>query len=614
MSYEHTDFVAQNYDPSVQKKLISLETKLIKVKGSVIVVDIRLNLSSMKRFSRHGLIALIVSSLALLVVFQVFWIKKVYEEQLSSLKKDLDHTFRSTVMALQDSMIQCNFGDLPKPQWDNPLSAPSLDRVDKPPMYAPQFPQSNKFQSFEIHENKNNGDTSRHSKISFTQQGGVRITVSADSLSGRELARIVTRAYLNKPADSIVKADVLTYRTDSLRTRIYFKQNESLHIASSRHLPFEDSIVGKKAIIGTTRIVLNKNTPTKDSAIFIKLNLDSLRIDDIAAHYWLALMNQKIDLPFRIRRLHQSQLSGLSSKNREINFEQFQGITTNPTFAGMPKYNVYLAQFPEYQAFLFRKIVPQILFSLLLFGMTALAFGLVYRSLRQQERLTALKNDFISNITHELKTPIATVSVAIEAMQNFNALQKPELTKEYLDISKNELSRLSMLVDKVLKLSVFEQKEPELNKEIVDMATLVAQVLDSMRLQFEKMNVKIAFDTEGSENATIEADKMHMTSVIYNLLDNALKYSGKNIHISIREQTDSLHLRIEDDGCGIANEYQDKIFDKFFRVPTGDVHNVKGYGLGLSYVASVVRQHGGRIEVQSILEKGSTFSVFLPRT
>ena len=279
----------------------------------------------------------------------------------------------------------------------------------------------------------------------------------------------------------------------------------------------------------------------------------------------------------------------------------------------MPRFNVYVAQFPEYQSFVFKKTLPQILFSLLLFGMTTLAFGLVYRSLRQQERLTALKNDFISNITHELKTPIATVSVAIEALQNFNALQKPELTKEYLDISKNELSRLSMLVDKVLKLSVFEQKEPELKKEIIDLASLVAQVLDSMRLQFEKLGVKIAFDTEGADHTYIEADKTHLTSVIYNLLDNAIKYDGKNVNIQFATDQNALKMSIEDDGCGIASEYQAKIFDKFFRVPKGDIHNVKGYGLGLSYVASIVKQHGGRIEVQSVLEKGSTFSVFLPK-
>lgn len=539
----------------------------------------------MKRFNRHGLIALIVSSLALLVVFQVFWIKKVYDEQYQVLKKDLDHTFRSTVMAMQDSMIQSSFGDFPK----IPSDSMPFSKAEKAPSFPSSFPQSENFQTFEIHENKSQNrsrsDTSRQNKISFTQKDGVKITVASDSLSGREIARIVTRAYFNKPI------------SDSL----------------TKNLALSDSTQHPKTF-GQTQIFVKKRLNTKDTAIFINLNLDSLRLDDIGKHYSQALSNQKIDIPFRVRRLHQSQVPSFSPYNREPPSDRKEDtLKTNPVFAGMPKFNVYVAQFPEYQTFLFRKTLPQVFFSMLLLGITTLAFWLVYRSLRQQERLTALKNDFISNITHELKTPIATVSVAIEAMQNFNALQKPELTKEYLDISKNELSRLTMLVDKVLKLSVFEQKEPELQKEMIDIAILVAQVLDSMRLQFEKIGAKITFHTEGSENTIVEADRTHLTSVIYNLLDNALKYNGKNININFEEQLNTLQLNIEDDGCGIATEYQSKIFDKFFRVPTGDIHNVKGYGLGLSYVASVLRQHGGRIEVQSVLEKGSTFSVILPR-
>lgn len=577
-----------------------------------------INLHLMKRFNRHGLIALIVSSLVLLAVFQFFWIQKVYDEQLLNLKKDLDHAFRSTVMGMQDSMIQCNLSDLPKlPSDSAPLpiatrSAISMNGVMPPP------PQ----QHSEIRE-----PNSHQNKISFVQKDGIKVTVSSDSLSGREIARMVSRAYFNKqtPADSLMRMARMmefdehrndtTFRnrrrelhffSDSVISRVYIRSGDSLRVSYNNHVKgvSKDSLSPNKGIAQVIiKSTTNKATATKDSNIFIKLDLDSLKIEDIAVHYWMALLNQKIDLPFRIHRLHQSQLPP----------PQYQGITTMPVFAGMPRFNVYVAQFPEYQSFVFKKTLPQIFFSLLLFGMTALAFGLVYRSLRQQERLTALKNDFISNITHELKTPIATVSVAIEALQNFNALQKPELTKEYLDISKNELSRLSMLVDKVLKLSVFEQKEPELKKEIIDLASLVAQVLDSMRLQFEKLGVKIAFDTEGADHTFVEADKTHLTSVIYNLLDNAIKYDGKNVNIQFATDQNALKMSIEDDGCGIASEYQAKIFDKFFRVPKGDIHNVKGYGLGLSYVASIVKQHGGRIEVQSVLEKGSTFSVFLPK-
>jgi len=225
-----------------------------------------------------------------------------------------------------------------------------------------------------------------------------------------------------------------------------------------------------------------------------------------------------------------------------------------------------------------------------------------------------MKNDFISNITHELKTPIATVNVAIEALRNFNALQSPERTKEYLDISAAELQRLSMLVDKVLKLSMFENKEIELQKENFDLKILIEEVLYSMRLQFEKQGAIVDFKTMGPD-FIIHADRLHITSVVYNLLDNALKYSRENpiIHVELAAIGSDMQLNVTDNGIGIAADYADKIFDKFFRVPSGDHHNIKGYGLGLSYAAEVVRKHNGAISLDSELGKGTKFTVKLPK-
>ncbi len=217
-------------------------------------------------------------------------------------------------------------------------------------------------------------------------------------------------------------------------------------------------------------------------------------------------------------------------------------------------------------------------------------------------------------MTHELKTPITTVGVAIEAMKSFDALKNPEQTKEYLDISKNELNRLSFLVDKVLKMAAFEQKEPILTLETFDMAELAQQVIDSMKLQFEKFNATVDFDKNG-DDFNINADKTHITSVIYNLMDNALKYGGEKPVIRLELQSpfyDYVRVSVSDKGKGIPPQYLDKIFDKFFRIPTGDVHNTKGHGLGLSYVASVIKQHGGKINVESEEGQGSRFSVFLP--
>lgn len=262
-----------------------------------------------------------------------------------------------------------------------------------------------------------------------------------------------------------------------------------------------------------------------------------------------------------------------------------------------------------------RRLGPQILFSLVLVGVTTFSFLLLYRNWRRQQKLIILKNDFISNITHELKTPIATVSVAVEALKNFNALQDPVRTQEYLDISAHELQRLSLLVDKVLKLSLFEKQAIELKKEDFDLKLLAEEVVASMRLQFEKYQAKVEMKSPEEVSFRLKADKLHFTSVIYNLLDNALKYSrlGPVLQVDLATEEDLLVLSVADNGIGIPAAYQARVFEKFFRVPTGDHHNVKGYGLGLSYVAYVVERQGGAILLDSKEGVGSRFTIKIPR-
>jgi two-component system phosphate regulon sensor histidine kinase PhoR len=262
---------------------------------------------------------------------------------------------------------------------------------------------------------------------------------------------------------------------------------------------------------------------------------------------------------------------------------------------------------------MFEKLKLPVLFSLLLVGITIASFVLLYRNMMKQRRLAELKNEFISNITHELKTPIATVGVAIEALKSFNAIHDPKRTEEYLDISQNELQRLNLLVDKVLKLSMFEKKEVELKYELLNLKDVVDEVMASMRLQIEKYRAIVSLNVEG--DCTLQADRLHLLSVVFNLLDNALKYGSENpvIRINLEEQENNIVLQVADNGIGIPAGYKDKVFDKFFRIPHGDTHNAKGYGLGLSYAAHVVKKHKGTITVESETDKGTTFIITLPK-
>jgi two-component system phosphate regulon sensor histidine kinase PhoR len=189
----------------------------------------------------------------------------------------------------------------------------------------------------------------------------------------------------------------------------------------------------------------------------------------------------------------------------------------------------------------------------------------------------------------------------------------PRRSQEYLDISANELQRLSLLVDKVLKLSMFEKKEIELRYEPLNMEDLVKEVTSSMRLQFEKKGAVVETHSDGA--VSLQGDRLHLVSVIFNLLDNALKYSGDKprIVIDMQGSGNEVRLTITDNGIGIPSEYHSRVFEKFFRVPTGNLHNAKGYGLGLSYVAHVVNQHKGNITVSSAEGQGSRFLIVLPQ-
>jgi two-component system phosphate regulon sensor histidine kinase PhoR len=334
---------------------------------------------------------------------------------------------------------------------------------------------------------------------------------------------------------------------------------------------------------------------------------DSITVKEITERYHKALMREKIHLGFSID-------SFPADTSSERAFDPFpRGLEDNIVTIGFTKPVSYQVIFDNNTWYLLQRISQPIMISCLLIGVTILSFLFLYRNLKQQQKLAQLKNDFISNMTHELKTPIATVSVAIEALRSFDALEDPQRTNEYLDISANEMQRLGLLVDKVLKLSMFENREIALNKEQFDLRDLARSVMVSMKLQFETKRAVTALKATG-HNFIIMADKLHMTSVLYNLLDNALKYSIKDpeILIHIIDHKQYLEIKVTDNGMGIEKEYENRIFEKFFRIPNGNRHNIKGYGLGLSYVSHIVQRHMGVIAVESEVDKGSTFSVKLP--
>jgi two-component system, OmpR family, phosphate regulon sensor histidine kinase PhoR len=333
-----------------------------------------------------------------------------------------------------------------------------------------------------------------------------------------------------------------------------------------------------------------------------KLGNDSLSKADVERNYKKALGEARLSLNFKIKA---GKPGPAEIQSTITNFET--------DWMPIPSFH-YVASFGDVHFTILKKITPQILFSVFLSSLTIISFIFMYRSIRSQQRLMELKNDFISNITHELKTPIATVSVALEALKNFNGIENPVRTREYLDIAQDELSRLSILTDKVLNTSFFDSKGVAIETEKIDLEKTVDSILNSMKLLIEKEKAKVLFEKTGSD-FLIEGSSVHLTNVIYNLLDNALKYSPSHpdICIVLNDLGETVSFSVSDKGLGIPEEFQKKIFEKFFRMPTGDVHTTKGYGLGLSYVEGVVKAHSGKIEVKSELGNGSTFTITLPK-
>lgn len=273
----------------------------------------------------------------------------------------------------------------------------------------------------------------------------------------------------------------------------------------------------------------------------------------------------------------------------------------------------YGVQISGFMGYLIKSIGSQIAFAIFLLLITTIAFRMAFVNLKNQRKLITIKNDFISNITHELKTPVSTVKVALEALLDFNLRNDQKRTKEYLEIAHSEMDRLNLLVNQVLNNSALEESGNFLNPEKIELVSLVKEVLQGMQSRFNSEKAIVIFDDKNIETY-VYADKLHLHGVIVNLLDNSLKYTTDipEIAISISQTNSETKLIVCDNGIGIPSEYTDKIFDKFFRVPKGNEHSVKGYGLGLNYASLVINQLGGKINVQNNIDEGCCFTIILP--
>lgn len=254
-------------------------------------------------------------------------------------------------------------------------------------------------------------------------------------------------------------------------------------------------------------------------------------------------------------------------------------------------------------------IIGGAVFMLVIFA----AFFVTLRTLYNQKKLSEIKNDFINNMTHEFKTPLATISLAVDAIKNEKVQNDKEKLAYFTGIIKEENKRMNKHVETILQAALLEKQELQLQLQALHIHNIIHQILDNYVLQLEDKNGKVDL-LLNAKNDVIQADEVHFTNLISNLIDNAIKYSNDNVLIKITTHCTSKYfiMSVQDNGIGMSKESVKRIFEKFYRAHTGNVHNVKGFGLGMSYVKTVIDAHKGKIKVDSTIGKGTTFTVEVP--
>ncbi|MBP3714021.1 MAG: HAMP domain-containing histidine kinase [Phocaeicola sp.] len=291
-------------------------------------------------------------------------------------------------------------------------------------------------------------------------------------------------------------------------------------------------------------------------------------------------------------------------------------VYTQEIFRNDPPAKIGLVNvhFPELNKYIFSSVkfmYPSLIFTLVLLVTFIFTIYIIFR----QKKLTEIKNDFINNMTHEFKTPISTISLAAQMLQDPSVGKSPAMFQHISGVINDETKRLRFQVEKVLQMSMFDRQKAVLKKKDMDANKMIEGVVNTFTLKVEKYNGTITTDL-AAENPYVFVDEMHFTNVIFNLLDNAVKYRNpdRDLALTVRtwNESNKLFISIQDNGIGIKKENLKKIFDKFYRVHTGNLHDVKGFGLGLAYVHKIIRDHDGNIRAESEYGVGTKFIITIP--
>lgn len=342
--------------------------------------------------------------------------------------------------------------------------------------------------------------------------------------------------------------------------------------------------------------------------------IDSIFLTEVIAS---SLIESGIDLEYkfavRSSNLGQDRFILGSTGYNPSRKKEYPSLLFPYDFDGQQPNYLYV-YFPKRSGYLLRATGLTIIPTFILTGLLIAIFVYAIMVIFKQKKLSMIKNDFINNMTHELKTPISTISLASQMLEDGSIANTPKTIEHISRVINQESKRLSFQVEKVLQMAVFNEGRLKLKFKEFDINNTLQNVLNNFELRVKSKNGVLHSDLK-AENALVKGDEVHLTNVVFNLLDNAMKYSRETPEITVatENKNDVIIVSVRDNGIGIPKEHHTQIFDRFYRVPTGNVHNVKGFGLGLSYVKKIVDLHNGKIKVESAVNKGTKFSILLPK-
>lgn len=369
--------------------------------------------------------------------------------------------------------------------------------------------------------------------------------------------------------------------------------------------------INQSATISTISIVANgkeindfDDSALKEhlSKVFISTKNDHINLLKIDSLFNDELHRKNINFNYNL--IHKNKNDIILNQTSKLSDDFKLSSTSNSAL--LPTNTIIEVKYPDILWIVLKKGLTGIILSSVLSGIIIFILFYLLRVINKQKQLSEIKNDFISNITHELKTPIATVSTAVEAMQYFNTENNPQKNQKYLDISGQQLDKLKLLVDKIMETSLLESSELQLSKETVDLKELINNCVYKLKFSTEK---NIIFNSNNDE-IIWKVDKFHFENAVSNLIENAIKYGGDTIYVELNRTISNITILVSDNGKGVPKEHQKLIFDKFYRIPNQNQHNVKGFGIGLYYTKNIIEKHEGSIDL--ITEPGfTTFKIEL---